>query len=92
MGYEVTPPEFDAIASKLRGSANDLDGAASTPPVVDGGEVSSLIDGMLELHTESLAGIAEGVGAAGDGVAADRDAYVKAEHEARDGMPGNGGR
>lgn len=76
VGFTAAPQDLDGIAAKLRGSANDLDAAASTPPAVDAGEVSTVIDGVLQLHTESMAGVVEGLGAAGDEVAGNRAAYV----------------
>lgn len=88
MGYRAGSEEMQAVASKLRGASSTLeDGAADPPPPVQAGEVTDAISGFLGAMTSSLAGIVEGIGAAGDAVVSGKDAYLQAEDDAKAQMP-----
>lgn len=89
MGYHVDSEQLEAIADKLRGASAELEeGTASPPPPVQAGEVTEAIQSFVGAMTASLAGIVEGVGAAGDAVISGKDAYLQAEDDAQAQMPG----
>lgn len=88
IGYRTDTEQMHALASKLRGASSDLEsGAADPPPPVQAGEVTEAINGFVGAMTSSLAGIVEGIGAAGDAVISGKDAYLQAEEDAKAHMP-----
>lgn len=83
-GYGVGPGALDGLASRLRNGASDLEGGASKPPPSpEAGEITTVVTGLVGALSTSLAGVVEGVGAAGDALITSRDAYETAEQDAR---------
>lgn len=88
MGYHYGSEELQSLAGKLRGASSDLEkGASAAPPPVEAGEVTGAISGFVGAMTSSLAGIVEGVGAAGDAVVSGKDIYGQGEEDAKADMP-----
>lgn len=75
-GFRADSATLDGVAAKLRDASSSLEGGASAPPAPDAGAVTAAVNAVLSLHAESVAGVVEGVGAAGDTVAANRDTYL----------------
>lgn len=93
MGYEVDPGDMEALASRLRRGSADLEGGAGAPPPpVDAGEMTAAIRGLVGAMSASLAGVVEGVGAAGDAVVTARDSYETAEDDAGQQVTSSGSR
>ncbi|WP_020669574.1 hypothetical protein [Amycolatopsis nigrescens] len=87
-GYGVNPGDMEALASRLRNGAADLEaGAGAPPPPAEAGEVTGAISGLVGALCTSMAGVVEGVGAAGDAVATSREVYENAEHDAGGQVP-----
>lgn len=87
-GHTDDPEQLQAIAHKLRGASGELEsGADKPPPPVEAGEVTDAIQGFVGAMASSLAGIVEGVGAAGDAVVSGKDAYVQSDEDAKAQLP-----
>lgn len=88
MGYETDSANLEGVASRLRNGASSLEsGAGAPPPPAEAGLVTSAVNGLVGALTAALAGVVEGIGAAGDAVATNRDSYVSAEQDAANRMP-----
>lgn len=78
-GFRADPATLESVASKLRGASSNLEGGASAPPAPQVGACTAAVNAVLSLLSESVAGVVEGVGAAGDAVDRSRDRYVEAD-------------
>lgn len=78
-GFRADPATLESVASKLRGASSDLEGGASPPPAPEVGACTAAVSAVLSLLTESVAGVVEGVGAAGDAVAKSNERYVETD-------------
>lgn len=88
MGYEADKANLEGVAGRLRSGASSLEsGAGAPPPPADAGVVTGAVNGLVGALTTSLAGVVEGIGAAGDAVATSRDSYAGAEQDASNRMP-----
>jgi hypothetical protein len=74
--------QFDAdlvtlqqVANRLRSAAGDLDAAGPPPAPPDAGACTAAVSAVLSFLTESAAGVAEGIGAAGDAVSRSHELY-----------------
>lgn len=74
--FRADPATLEGVAGKLRRASSALEGGASAPPAPEAGACSAAVNAVLSLLSESVAGVVEGVGAAGDTVAKSRDVYV----------------
>lgn len=83
-GFRADPATLDGVAGALRGASGDLEAGASAPPAPEAGACTAAVNAVLSLLTESVAGVVEGVGAAGDAVAENRDAYVETDETQAD--------
>lgn len=83
-GTHADLDELGGLASKLRNAGSGLDGSAAPPPAPDVGVATEAVAAAMALLTSSAAGIAEGVGAAGDAVAQGRDLYDETEQSNAD--------
>lgn len=78
-GFRADPATLDGVASTLRGASADLEGSGSPPPAAEAGACTAAVNAVLSLLSESVAGVVEGVGAAGDAVAESSARYVETD-------------
>jgi hypothetical protein len=72
--------ELEALASKLRTGAADLDGSAAPPPAPQVGVATEAVAGVMAMLTLSAAGIVEALNYVGDEVAAGSNLYLETDH------------
>ncbi|MQA86714.1 MAG: hypothetical protein GEV03_19295 [Streptosporangiales bacterium] len=78
-GFRADPATLQDVAGRLHRAADDLEGGASPPPPPEAGAVTAAVNAVLSLQAESLAGVVDGLGASGNAVSANRDAYVNTD-------------
>lgn len=62
-GIDVSPDGIEAIAHRLEGAIDGIEGTESAPGSVDAGDISPLIDSLLAAFSSSTGVIVEEVGA-----------------------------
>ncbi|MCI2423461.1 hypothetical protein MOQ72_39225 [Saccharopolyspora sp. K220] len=72
--------DLEALASKLRTGAGELDGFAAPPPAPQVGVATEAVAGAMAMLTLSAAGIVEAMNYAGDEVAQGRNLYDETDH------------
>lgn len=85
-GYYADPASLAAVASRLRGASASLEGAASPPPPPEAGACTALVAAVLAQLTDSLGGVVEGLGAAGDAVAESDGVYAETDKAEADSL------
>lgn len=76
MSTEASQETLRSVASKLRNASTDLDGAGGEPGKAEAGAASGAVTAYLAFLTDQAASISEGVGGAGDAVAAGGESYL----------------
>lgn len=79
-GTRAKLEDLQALATKLRAGAADLDGSAAPPPAPQVGVASEAVAGAMAMLTMSAAGIVEAMNHAGDEVAQGRNLYEDIDH------------
>ncbi|PKW13706.1 WXG100 family type VII secretion target [Saccharopolyspora spinosa] len=72
--------ELEALASRLRTGAAELDGSAAPPPAPQVGVASEAVAGVMAMLTLSAAEIVEALNYVGDEVAAGSNLYIETDH------------
>lgn len=75
---------LEGVAGRLRGSAHELEGAATSPPSPDAGVCTGAVLAALNFLAESAAGVSEGLSAMGDSVAEGDIAFDDNEQRTKD--------
>jgi hypothetical protein len=79
MSTDVDPETLDSVAGTLRNASSDLDGSAGAPAAPQVGAASGAVAALLAFLADEAASISEGVGGAGDAVAAGGQSYLETD-------------
>jgi hypothetical protein len=72
---------LDGVAQRLWTGSAGLEGGAAPPPAPEAGAVTGPIAATLSVLSQSLAGVVEGLAAAGDAVTETRGVYAEVDRQ-----------